>query len=197
MTETGGFTNLMQRIRRRDEEAAVELFRLYEPVIRLEVRLRLRDRRLRRLFDSSDVCQSALATFFTRAAAGQYVLDQPHDLLKLLVVIARRKLALQVRQLLCPTRNPGPQQEAGEEEREAVDPASGPAQLASDHELLREFTARLSLEEKRLAELRADGRSWPEIAAELGGEPQARRKQLTRAAARVLQELGLNEDTHV
>jgi hypothetical protein len=41
-----------------------------ELVIRRAVRLRLSDPALRRLFDSADVCQSALASSFVRAAAG-------------------------------------------------------------------------------------------------------------------------------
>jgi RNA polymerase sigma-70 factor (ECF subfamily) len=197
MIDPCAFADLLQRVRGRDEQAASELFRHYEPIIRLEVRLRLRDRRLRRLFDSSDVCQSALATFFSRAAAGEFALNDPRDLVKLLVVIARRKLALQVRQLLGPTRHPPQLHDGPPEEWDLPDPRPGPDRLAAGQELLREVTARLGPEERRLAALRADGRTWPDIAAQLGGEPQARRKQLSRALTRVLHELGLEEDPHV
>ena len=41
--------------------------------------------------------------------------------------------------------------------------------------------------------MRAQGYEWAEIAARLGGTPQARRKQLTRAADRVTLELRLEE----
>ena len=41
--------------------------------------------------------------------------------------------------------------------------------------------------------MRAQGYEWAEIAAHLGGTPQARRKQLTRAADRVTLELRLEE----
>ena len=51
----------------------------------------------------------------------------------------------------------------------------------------------LTEEEQRLAELRGQGCTWPEIAARLGGNPQARRRQLTRALDRVTQHLGLEE----
>ena len=43
-----------------------------------------------------------------------------------------------------------------------------------------------------MADLRSAGREWAEIAAELGGTAQARRKQLARAVKRVSQELGLD-----
>jgi DNA-directed RNA polymerase specialized sigma24 family protein len=197
MVETGAFAELLQRARSGGQQAAAELFRQFEPAIRLEVRLRLRDRRLRRLFDSSDVCQEVLATFFARAAAGEFSLEQPHDLIKLLVVIARRKLALQVRKALGPTRNPGALDDRAPEEWGVADPRPGPEQCAADGEMLRELADRFSGEERRLAEMRAAGLSWPEIAAELGGQPQARRKQLSRAVARVLKELGLDEECHV
>jgi hypothetical protein len=49
-------------------------------------------------------------------------------------------------------------------------------------------------EERQLADLRADGRDWNQIAAQCGGSPEALRKQLARAIDRVSAELGL-EDT--
>jgi hypothetical protein len=51
---------------------------------------------------------------------------------------------------------------------------------------------RLSDEERRLADLRTQGYDWSEIACMLGGTPQARRKQLTRAADRVARQIGLD-----
>ena len=45
-----------------------------------------------------------------------------------------------------------------------------------------------------MADLRGQGRTWAEVAAELGGTPDGRRKQLTRALDRVARELGLDED---
>jgi hypothetical protein len=54
------FIDLMARVRRGDARAAQELFRQFEPQVRREVRLRLRDPRLRRLLDDADVCQSVL-----------------------------------------------------------------------------------------------------------------------------------------
>ena len=54
------------------------------------------------------------------------------------------------------------------------------------------FRSRLSEEEKQLAEQRALGRSWKEIAAELGGSPDSMRMQLGRAIDRVAQEMRLD-----
>src|SRR5215470_3604931 len=97
MSEGMAFADFIRRIRAGDDRAARELVHLYEPVIRREVRLRLRDLRLASRFDWTDICQSVMASFFVRAAAGQYDLEQPDQLLRLLVVMARRKLARHVR----------------------------------------------------------------------------------------------------
>jgi hypothetical protein len=69
----------------------------YQPVIRREVRMRLRDPRLYIQFDWMDVCQSVMVSFFLRAASGEYNLEEPGQLLRLLVVMTRHKLAKQER----------------------------------------------------------------------------------------------------
>ena len=69
-----------------------------------------------------------------------------------------------------------------------------PVRLAQGRELLAAVRDRLTGEEWQVAELRSAGCGWPEIAERLGGTPDARRKQFTRAVDRVVVELGL-EDT--
>ena len=86
------FAHFIARIRAGDEQAAAELVRRYEPAIRTEIRMRFSDPRLRRVVDSMDVCQSVLASFFVRAASGQYDLERPEQLVRLLVTIARNKV---------------------------------------------------------------------------------------------------------
>src|SRR6516225_793826 len=93
--EAALFADLIRRVRAGEEEAAADLVRRYEPAIRRVVRVHLRDPRLRRVLDSMDICQSVLATFFVRANLGQYELDTPDSLLKLLATIARNKLSNQ------------------------------------------------------------------------------------------------------
>src|SRR3954469_24678427 len=95
MPDRSEFQDLIRRVRAGDDAAATELVRIYEPAIRRAARVRLGDSRLRRLFDSMDICQSVLASFFVRAAMGQYELDQPDQLLKLLTRMATNKLANQ------------------------------------------------------------------------------------------------------
>ena len=69
------------------KQAAAELVRHYEPAIRRAVRVRLVDTRLNRLLDSMDICQSVMASFFVRAALGQYELNTPDQLLRLLATM--------------------------------------------------------------------------------------------------------------
>jgi len=194
MDEPNTFTDFVRRIRAGDEGAAAELLRRYEPYIRREVRFRLRDRRLNRLFDSQDICQLVLASFFVRAAAGQYDLDEPGQLLKLLMAMARNKLAVQVRNQQRQRRDNRRLAQDGAEELEAVvasDPS--PIQVLAGKELLEQVRRRLSDEERCLADLRAEGHDWPSIAARVGGTAGARRVQLSRAVERVARQLGLEE----
>jgi RNA polymerase sigma-70 factor (ECF subfamily) len=193
MAEDTPFVDLIRRIRAGEAPAAAELVRRYEPVVRMEVRCRMRDPRLRQQVDSMDICQSVLASFFVRAAAGQYDLDQPENLIRLLVVMARRKVAFQARRQRAQRRDVRRVAALHEEAGNLPTSDPSPSELVAGQELLDEFRRRLSPEERQLAELRAQGREWAQIAAEVGGSPQARRKQLERAVERVAQELGLDE----
>jgi RNA polymerase sigma-70 factor (ECF subfamily) len=191
--DDNSFQQLILRVRAGDGAAAAVLLRRYEPAIRRTVHIHLRDPRLRRLLDSMDICQSVFASFFVRAASGQYWLDTPENLLKLLVTIARNKLASQVRKNHVQRRECPPDDSAGGAGNDLVAPGPGPSQQAAAADLLREFRRRLSEEERALADQRAQGREWAEIAAGMGGSPQALRKRLERAVDRVARQLRLEE----
>jgi RNA polymerase sigma-70 factor (ECF subfamily) len=193
MSEPRPFEDLIDGVRRGDASAAAELVRNYEPEVRRTVRMRLTDMRLRRVLDSVDICQSVLANFFVRAAAGQFELDTPSQLLKLLVTMARNRLFNHAEAQRAARRDNRRQVAGGEEVLEAV--AAGqptPSQVVADNELLQRARQLLSDEERYLADQRALGRGWPEIAQELGGDPEALRKRLSRAMDRVAQQLGLD-----
>jgi RNA polymerase sigma-70 factor (ECF subfamily) len=189
--------DLIARLRAGDAQAAAECVRHYEPVIRSRIRvwLRMQDARLRRVFDSMDICQSVLASFFVRAASGQYDLEKPEQLLGLLVQMARHKLAHQVDKQQAQRRDVRRVREAGLDGVEVADPNPGPSEWCAGQELLQEFRQRLSAEERRLADRRAEGRDWAAIAAELGGTPDGRRMQLARALDRVAAQLGLDDSS--
>jgi RNA polymerase sigma-70 factor (ECF subfamily) len=74
-----------------------------------------------------------------------------------------------------------------------TDPAPDASRVISAKDLLEQFRIRLDPLERTVSDRRADGRSWGEIAAALGGTPESLRKRLTRALDRVARELGLDD----
>jgi RNA polymerase sigma-70 factor (ECF subfamily) len=194
MFEDLSFAELIRRVRAGDADAAVVVVRRYEPEIRRAVRLRLTDPSLRRVLDSMDVCQSVLANFFVRAAAGQFDLEEPSQLLRLLVVMARNKLRDQVSYHRAARRD---------QRRLEADPAvplaqargntASPSATLSARELLEAVRHALTAEERYLADQRALGRDWNSIAEEHGERPDTLRKRLAAALDRVSRQVGLDE----
>ena len=192
MSTEASFTDLIDRVRRGDADAAAELVQQYEPAIRRWLRVHL-DARLRRISDTMDLTQAVLCSFFVRAATGQYELDTPEQLLKLLTTMARHKLSKARRDQFRARRDSRRLADASAEEHDIAAVASSPSVQVAAKEMLAEVQRRLSDQERRLVELRNEGRAWAAIAVDVGGSPEALRKQLARAVARVADELGLDE----
>src|SRR5262249_10233732 len=155
------------------------------------VRFRLADARLGPLLDSMDICQSVLASFFIRAASGQYELETPEQLLKLLAAMARNKLASQARKQHAQRRDSRRIGAGGEGEGLFVAAGESPSRVVAARDLLGEVHRRLSADERRLLELRNQGYDWSAIASEIGGGAEALRRRLSRALDRVAGQLGL------
>jgi RNA polymerase sigma-70 factor (ECF subfamily) len=137
-----------------------------------------------------DICQSVLASFFVRAAAGQYDLERPEQLIGLLVTMVRNKVASKARR----QRLRADQRQRDEHtDVEALQITADPTQRLEGQELFQEVQRRLTAEERRLVALRGQGQTWSEIAAAVGGTPEGRRKQLARALDLVAQQLGIDE----
>src|SRR5215471_14278319 len=143
MAQEASFRDLIRRIRTGDGAAATELVRRYEPTIRRTIRVRLRDMRLRRVLDSMDICQSVLASFFVRAALGQYELNEPEQLLKLLATMARNKLADHARQQQAGRRDNRRVEAGSVGERQLAAPGSTPSQHIAAKEIFSEVQKRL------------------------------------------------------
>jgi RNA polymerase sigma factor (sigma-70 family) len=193
MSEEESFRELIRRVRAGDAEASTQLVRRYEPAIRLAVHVRLTDPRLRRILDSMDICQSVLVSFFMRAASGQYELETPEQLLKLLTTMARNKVLRQAHKQRAARRDYRRLQRDLSSEGDFVDSGPSPSQVVAQREMLHELQRRLTAEERQLADQRALGRSWKEIAAAVGSEANTVRMRLSRALDRVTQELGLGD----
>ena len=129
-----------------------------------------------------------------QSAAGQFDLENPSQLVKLLVTMARNKLASAARLHYSERRDTRRTLAEGHNSLGRANAQEGdPGEIVADRELLNKFRECLSQEERQLAEWRSQGASWAEIAAHLGGTPDARRLQLSRAVDRVAGELGLEE----
>jgi RNA polymerase sigma-70 factor (ECF subfamily) len=189
------FTELIGRVRAGDQQAAADLVAQYEPVIRRVIRLRLTDRRLRSTLDSMDICQSVLASFFLRAASGEYDLEQPEQLQKLLLAMARKKLAFQARKQYAQRRDRR-RLEIAPDPQAFVAPSCTPSRQLAARELLQEVHKRLSDQERQMVAWRNEGLAWTDIAERLNGTPEALRKQLARALDRVAADLGIDEINH-
>jgi RNA polymerase sigma factor (sigma-70 family) len=186
------FDELIRRVGSGDEQAATQLVRDFEPVVRRVLRGRLRGDSARREFDSMDICQSVLAIFFVRVGTGQYDLKVPDDLIKLLLTMTRNKVAEKVRRQHR-LRRDSRRTVGGVEELALAGLDPTPSTVAASKELLEQVRQRLSEEERQLVELRGQGLSWEEVVESLGGTAGARRNQLSRALDRVAQELRLDE----
>ena len=175
------FEGLLYRVRRGESDAAFELVRRYESAIRVAVRTHLSDPALRQQFDSVDICQSVLASFFVRAAAGQYDLQEPGQLVALLTRMAHNKLAMQVRSQHQQRRDVRRVSSISTTPAMPADKSPGPQQQAVDRDLLSRAYGLMDPEVRQIADCRAGGTEWDEIAARLGGTAEARRKQFRRA----------------
>jgi RNA polymerase sigma-70 factor (ECF subfamily) len=189
MAEDASFRDLMRRVRAGDPEAALELVRGYEWAIRLQVRVRLTEPDLRRLLDSMDVVQQVWASFFPRAAAAQFELDDPKKLLNLLITLAHHKLVDQAKYLRRKRRGEGQVVGDVRAEGEPIDPRPGPEQVAGERDFMQEVRKRLSAAEQSVWDQRLEGRSWVEIAADLAAHPDVLRIQFNRTLERVARQL--------
>jgi RNA polymerase sigma factor (sigma-70 family) len=193
MTEAPAFEDLIRRIRAGDQDAATVLVKHYEPAIRRAVRFRLANSPLGNVLESMDICQSVLASFFIRAASGQYELQTPGQLLRLLTAMARNKLTSQARKQNAQRRDRRRVRSGGPDDDRFVASGQSPSKEFAVRDMLQEVHRRLSVDERRILELRNEGCDWTAIAAELGGSAEALRRKLSRALNRVGEQLGLDD----
>jgi RNA polymerase sigma factor (sigma-70 family) len=184
------FVSYVARLRAGDEAALEELVARYTPVIKLEARMRLRSPHLRAVLDSMDICQSVLKSFFLRAAAGQFDIDRPEDLRKLLVQMACNKSLEAARREYAQRRDARRSVKLGDEAHQVAG-GDDPGGEVEWQELLLRARQMLTPDERKIAEGRAAGRAWDELAAELGKSPDQIRMQLARAQKRVAEALDL------
>jgi RNA polymerase sigma factor (sigma-70 family) len=189
------FADFVRRIRAGDDQAAAELVNRFESLIRREVRLRISGSQVNRAFDSLDVSQSVLANFFARAATGQFELEHPDQLARLLVTMARNKLVSRVRSERRQIRDIRRVTVDRDALDRVADEQQSPSEIVGRKELLERLRTLLSDEERQIIDLRNEGLGWDEVATKLGGTGQARRMQMSRGIERLIRQLGIAEST--
>ena len=185
MDDDADFSDFLGRIRAGDDAAAVELVRRFEPLIRREVRIRIGDGRLNRAFDSIDVSQSVLAYFFSRAANGEYELERPGQLARLLLTMARNRLMSRARSERRLVRDVSRLTAESGVLDQVADAQPSPSEIVSRNEELALVKTSLTDAERQIFELRTVGFSWDAVAKKLGGSAPGRRMQLTRGLERI------------
>lgn len=188
--EVSEFVDLLARVRNGDDDAAAHLVAQYELAIRVAIRTRLSDPALRRQFDSTDICQSVLGSFFVRLQGGGFDLDEPAQLAALLATMARNKLAMRIRKEKRQCRD-------FRRVSDTPDGVSGfptmeptPFDQAACRDMVEEIYQLMNDESRTLVEKRHEGLEWEEIARQLGGTAEGRRKQYHRTMRRIAATIG-------
>lgn len=182
---------LLTKLRLGDQRAAEIVFDDYRSAIERVIRIKLADQqRLKQQFDSADIYQSVMAEFFMRVALGQYELQSSTDLIRLLAEMSRNRVAYHARKNYAQKRDVRRRDAHGIDELNVSDGHATPSQIVANRDLLEQCRARLTDEERLLAEARSEGKTWEQLASELGEPADTLRKRLTRALDRVANELG-------
>jgi RNA polymerase sigma-70 factor (ECF subfamily) len=188
------FAAFLARARAGDRDALERLARDYEPKLRLVARVLLGPA-LRPYLDSIDLVQSVHKSLILGLRDHRFTFNSPDDLLALAVTLVRRKAARQWRNLQRQKRLSG----SGDTPDLAMvlttlsRPEDDPARAAQFRDQVMELCQNLSEPERRLLELRSQGYSPREIAADLGLSAVAFRVRLTRLRHR-LRALGMLDD---
>lgn len=188
-------TALILEIKQGNQNAAAEFCRQYEPEVRRFIRFRLTDPRLRRLFDSVDVCQSVMARFFHHVRTGRISVEHPLQLLKLLTTMARNSLLDHARKAKVRHRISG--HEADPDQIPSLkDPGIAAVDQIEQADLVSLIRMKMRPEEQLALDKWMLGHGWDALSIEFNCEPDAIRKKLTRAIDRATKELGLLEDSN-
>jgi RNA polymerase sigma factor (sigma-70 family) len=190
------FEELIRAVRAGDEGAAAELVRLYEPDIARAVRAPMQRLRLFRVLDPADVTQTVLARFFYHAAAGDFRLEGPAQVRKLLLTMARKQVISEARRYLATRRDSRRVDESFSEQKlnSIVDRNPSPSVVAALNELMGEMYRLFTPQERYIADQRSRGRNWQDLAREVGGSPEGVRKKFERALDRVARQLGIDSE---
>jgi RNA polymerase sigma factor (sigma-70 family) len=182
----GDFTSILTRARAGDQEALDRLVRDYEPKLRLVARVLLGPA-LRPYLDSVDLVQSVHKSLLLGLRDQKFELEGPEHLLALALTLVRRKVARHWRRVQRQHRASGTAAGMGLPDVLATlgRAQDDPALVAQFRDQVSQLCRHLNDTERRLLELRLDGFTPAQCAAELGLSAIAFRVRLTRLRQRL------------
>ena len=193
--ENENFSDFLQALRQRQTQAFDQLVELCGPDLRALIRSWLGDVQLRRVADSVDIWQSVLIKFDECVRTGQFQAETFAQLQSYLRTLARNTFMDLLRKEQAAKRH-----HAGTDPRRrrlestgVADPGSSPSEHVAYEELEQQFLSGLSEHGRQIYARRAQGWTWPQIAAEMGGFPNSWRVRFDREIERVVREMGLEK----
>jgi len=179
---TNPLDDLLQRLSHGDEAAAEQVFRTYEPYLRMVVRRQL-PTRLRCKFDSVDVVQSVWADVLNGFQNSGWSFNNSSQLRAFLVKVTRNRFLDRLRK----------HERALEHEHPAddnialmaFDPEPRPSEVAQADELWQKIVTLCPPAHLELLRLKREGRTLNEIAEQTGMHPSSVRRILYDLARRL------------
>jgi RNA polymerase sigma-70 factor (ECF subfamily) len=166
-----------------DEDAARQLFDRYAEQLVVLARRRISQRLASRI-DAEDIVQSVFRTFFHRAKQGQFHLEEPDDICKLLARITAHKTFRQIAFHRRAKRDAGQETAQGDDAQDLLmklmmaEPS--PEEATAFLDQLQHFFGKLADAERRILELRMEGYNNVEIAHRLGISDRKIRRLMER-----------------
>lgn len=174
-----------------DQNAARQLFDRYVERLLALARRRISQRLASRV-DPEDVVQSVFRTFFGRVKAGQFHLEDPEDVCKLLARITIHKTLRQVAFHKAAKRNAsmetGHSEESQERLLEILDREPTPEEANTFLDQMEHFLDQLRPQDRQILEMRMQGYNNVEIAEKLGISDRKIRRLMERVRGLAEQE---------
>jgi RNA polymerase sigma-70 factor (ECF subfamily) len=191
MSEPAQDNSLLKLWQAGDQRAAQELFDRYAERLLALARRRISQRLASRV-DPEDVVQSVFRTFFDRAKAGQFTIEDPNDVCKLLARITVHKTLRQIAFHKAAKRDPSLEAGQGldgqERLREILDREPTPEAANAFVDQLEHFLGRLRPSDRQILELRMQGYNNLEIAEQLKVSDRKIRRLMERVRGLAEQE---------
>ena len=173
---------LLARLSNGDAQAADEVFRTYEPYLRVVVR-RLLPGRLRPKFDSVDVVQSVWVDVVQGLREANWEFKTAAELRAFLVKVTRNRFIDRIRQQRVPLKHQQPLEDSTSAAAPETQPR--PSEVVQARELWERMLALCPPAHRELLELKRQGHSLAEIAVRTGLHESSVRRILYDLARRL------------